>query len=126
MTSIVQHVPAASPLLTGRTVVDVMATAPRTMQPIATVADVRAFFEDDRVHMALIATSGVLLGTLVRADLTDLGDDAAPALSRSRLDGRLVAGNEPAEEVRIRMINRGHADIAARAAERAAGRSRSG
>ncbi len=104
MTAISHDVPAAEPALTGLTVKDVMVTAPATMRLTATVADARAFFEDDHVHMALIATSGRLLGTLVRADLDD---DAAPALSRSRLDGRSVALDEPAEDVRVRLIAHG-------------------
>ena len=107
MTAINHDVPAAEPALTGLTVKDVMVTAPATMRPTATVADARAFFEDDHVHMALIASSGRLLGTLVRADLDDLDDDAAPALSRSRLDGRSVALYEPAEDVRVRLIAHG-------------------
>jgi CBS domain-containing protein len=107
VTAISHDVPAAEPALTGLTVKDVMVTAPATMRPTATVADARAFFEDDHVHMALIASSGRLLGTLVRADLDDLDDDAAPALSRSRLDGRSVALDEPAEDVRVRLIAHG-------------------
>ncbi len=107
MTAISHDVPAAEPALTGLTVKDVMVTAPATMRPTATVADARAFFEDDHVHMVLIASSGRLLGTLVRADLDDLDDDAAPALSRSRLDGRSVALDEPAEDVRVRLIAHG-------------------
>jgi CBS domain-containing protein len=110
VTAISHDVPAAEPALTGLTVKDVMVTAPATMRPTATVADARAFFEDDHVHMALIATSGRLLGTLVRADLDDLDDLddlAAPALSRSRLEGRSVALDEPAEDVRVRLIARG-------------------
>ena len=107
MTAISHDVPAAEPALTGLTVKDVMVTAPATMRPTATVADARAFFEDDHVHMALIASSGRRLGTLVRADLDDLDDDAAPALSRSRLDGRSVALDEPAEDVRVRLIAHG-------------------
>ena len=107
MTAISHDVPAAEPALTGLTVKDVMVTAPATMRPTATVADARAFFADDHVHMALIATSGRLLGTLVRADLDDLDDDAAPALSRSRLDGRSVALEKPAEDVRLRLIAHG-------------------
>jgi CBS domain-containing protein len=148
VTAISHDVPAAEPALTGLTVKDVMVTAPATMRPTATVADARAFFEDDHVHIGLIATSGRLLGTLVRADLDDLDDLAAPALSRSRLEGRSVALDEPAEDVRVRLIARGlrrlavvddagalagllclkrkltgfctDADVAARAAERAA------
>ena len=107
MTAISHDVPAAEPALTGLTVKDVMVTAPATMRPTATVAEARAFFADDHVHMALIATSGRLLGTLVRADLDDLDDDAAPALSRSRLDGRSVALEKPAEDVRLRLIAHG-------------------
>jgi len=107
VTAISHDVPAAEPALTGLTVKDVMVTAPATMRPTATVADARAFFADDHVHMALIATSGRLLGTLVRADLDDLDDDAAPALSRSRLDERSVALDEPAEDVRVRLIAHG-------------------
>ena len=107
MTAISHDVPAAEPALTGLAVKDVMVTAPATMRPTATVADARAFFADDHVHMALIATSGRLLGTLVRADLDDLDDDAAPALSRSRLDGRSVALGKPAEDVRLRLIAHG-------------------
>jgi CBS domain-containing protein len=147
VTAIIHDVPAAGPPLTGLTVEDVMVTAPATMQPTATVADARAFFADDHVHMALITTSGRLLGTLVRADLADLDEDAAPALRRSRLHGRSVALHEPAEDVRVRLIAHGlrrlavvdddgvltgllclkrkltgfctDADVAARAAERA-------
>jgi len=107
VTAISHDVPAAEPALTGLTVKDVMVTAPATMRPTATVAEARAFFADDHVHMALIATSGRLLGTLVRADLDDLDDDAAPALSRSRLDGRSVALEKPAEDVRLRLIAHG-------------------
>ena len=107
MTAISHDVPAAEPALTGLTVKDVMVTAPATMRPTATVADARAFFADDHVHMALIATSGRLLGTLVRADIDDLDDDAAPALSRSRLDGRSVVLEKPAEDVRLRLIAHG-------------------
>ena len=64
-----------------------MVSAPTTLRPTATVAEARRFFEDDHVHMALIARSGVLLGTVVRGDLLVPGDDEMPALSRSRLIG---------------------------------------
>jgi CBS domain-containing protein len=112
VTAISHDVPAAEPALTGLTVKDVMVTAPATMRPTATVADARAFFEDDHVHMALITTSGRLLGILVRADLADLDDLAVPALSRSRLHGRSVALHEPAEDVRVRLIAHGQRRLA--------------
>ena len=112
MTAISPNVPAADPPLTGLTVEDVMVTAPKTLPPTATVADARAFFADDHLHMALITRRGRLLGTLVRADLAELGDDAAPALSRSRLDGRSVTLHEAAEDVRVRLIRHGQRRLA--------------
>jgi hypothetical protein len=60
----------------------------------------------------LITTSGGLLGTLVRADLAAHGDDAMPALSRSRLAGRTVAVGEPAEQVRLRLIKQAQRRLA--------------
>ena len=112
MTAISQKVPAAVPPLTGLTVEDVMVTAPKTLLPTATVADARAFFADDHLHMALITRCGRLLGTLVRGDLDEPGDDAAPALSRSRLDGRSVTLREAAEDVRVRLIRNGQRRLA--------------
>jgi CBS-domain-containing membrane protein len=112
VTAISRNVPAADPPLTGLTVEDVMVTAPKTMLPTATVADARAFFADDHLHMALITRRGRLLGTLVRSDLAELGDDAAPALSRSRLDGRSVTLHEAAEDVRVRLIRHGQRRLA--------------
>ena len=112
MTAISRNVPAADPPLTGLTVEDVMVTAPKTMLPTATVADARALFADDHLHMALITRRGRLVGTLVRSDLAERGDDAAPALSRSRLDGRSVTLHEAAEDVRVRLIRHGQRRLA--------------
>src|SRR5689334_16572003 len=65
LTTSIRAMPVAVPALTGLTAADVMVSAPKTLGPNATVGDARRFFEDDHVHMALIATGGVLLGTLV-------------------------------------------------------------
>jgi len=75
VTAISPNVPAADPPLAGLTVEDVMVAAPKTMLPTATVAEARAFFADDHLHMALITRRGRLVGTLVRSDLAELGDD---------------------------------------------------
>ena len=106
------RVPPADPPLTGLAVADVMVSAPTTLRPTATVAEARRFFEDDHVHMALIARSGVLLGTVVRGDLLVPGDDEMPALSRSRLIGRTVAPAESAEAARVRLIRQGQRRLA--------------
>ena len=53
-----------------RRVADAMVTCPKTHGPETTVEAIRALFEDDHVHMALIvATSGRLVTTIERPDL---------------------------------------------------------
>lgn len=54
-----------------RIVSEAMITDPKTMAPEVTVGDVRAVFGNDHVHMVLLTEAGVLVGTLVRADLHD-------------------------------------------------------
>jgi hypothetical protein len=55
-----------------------------------TVGELRAFFEDDHVHMALLVVGGVLVGTVERGDLGASADDRAPALQLARLRGRTI------------------------------------
>ena len=56
-----------------RRVADAMVTRPKTHGPETTVAKIRAVFEDDHVHMALIiATNGRLVTTIERPDLAAL------------------------------------------------------
>lgn len=99
-------------LVAGLTVDDVMIREPKTIDSHATVRDLRRFFEDDHVHMALLVESGQLLGTVTRADLRASWALDAPALTWSRLEGRTTSAESPAEESFETMTERGDRRLA--------------
>ncbi len=72
-----------------RIVGEAMITDPKTMAPDVTVGDVRAVFGNDHVHMVLLTEAGVLVGTLVRADLDGAPADG-PAGPLAVLEGRTI------------------------------------
>ena len=77
-----------------RRVADAMVTCPKTHDPATTVEEIRALFEDDHVHMALIvATNGRLVTTIERADLaaTRHSDQVGAA---GALAGRTVSASD--------------------------------
>jgi CBS domain-containing protein len=76
-----------------RTVADAMIPAPKISGPEATVRDVKALLENDRVLAVLIAHRGMLLAVVERSDLDRSTSDEASALSVGRLSGRVVAGD---------------------------------
>jgi CBS domain-containing protein len=131
---------------------DLVVRLPKTMGPGATVAEARAAFADDHVHMLLLTDAGRLLGTLLPGDLGDSAADDSPASDHATLDDRTVSPSLPAEDARLLLLASGQrrravvdgsgrllgllclkrrrtgfcsdADVAARAAERAAEESR--
>ena len=92
---------AATPVL------DVVVRLPKTMGPRATVAEARAAFADDHVHMLLLTDKGRLLGTLVPSDLPASGAFDAPASGYATLDGRTVPPHLPAEDARQLLLSTG-------------------
>ncbi|HZO98444.1 MAG TPA: CBS domain-containing protein [Gaiellaceae bacterium] len=58
--------------------------------PRTTVAELRAFFGDDHVHIALLADGARLLGTVERADLAPALGGEVPALAVAKLEGRTI------------------------------------
>jgi CBS domain-containing protein len=140
-----QHVP---PELIGRTAGDVLVRQPKTLPVDTTVDQARACFTDDHVHLLLLTESGRLVGTLLRTDLGDNLDGTDLALLHSRMADRTTAPTTPAEQAltllrasgqrRLAVIDDNgtllgmlclkrsltgfcsDADVAARAAERAA------
>jgi CBS-domain-containing membrane protein len=104
---------AATPLLDGLDgpdgldVLDVVVRLPKTMGPRATVAEARAAFADDHVHMLLLTDKGRLLGTLVPSDLPASGAFDAPASGYATLDGRTVPPYLPAEDARQLLLSTG-------------------
>lgn len=98
--------------LGGATVADLMIRHPKTLPVTATVAQVRAAFEDDHVHMVLLTQAGVLRGTVVREDLFLEARDAELALAVSELVDRTVASTEPAAAACHRLLERGQRRLA--------------
>ncbi|WP_435746166.1 CBS domain-containing protein [Nocardioides sp. SYSU DS0663] len=89
------------------TVADVMVRRPWVLPGTATVGEARGALQDGHVHMALLVEDGRLRGTLTRSDLPAPAADGEPAAPFARLDGRIVAADVPAEEVRRGMVEAG-------------------
>jgi CBS domain-containing protein len=127
---------------------DVMVRAPRVHAPSLTVGELRAALADDHVHMLLLVDDGRLVGTAERGDVPPEADGSEPVLPFARTPGRTVQLDTPVDDVRTTMLARGtrrlavvddagrllgllclkrhldgfcsDADVAARAADRAA------
>jgi CBS domain-containing protein len=98
--------------VTARTVSDVMITDPKTQPANATIADVRAAFDDDHVHMVLLTRAGVLHGTLVREDIPAAAPGPRPALDLASLHDRTIAPHEHLDAARRRLETPGQRRIA--------------
>ncbi|WP_037370585.1 CBS domain-containing protein [Amycolatopsis orientalis] len=72
------------------TVGEAMLRAPKVLDAAATVGEVRALFEDDHVHAALVVSGDTLLSVVERPDLEGLPDSLA-ACRAGRLTGRVAA-----------------------------------
>lgn len=85
-------------------VADEMVACPKTLGRHADVADVRTFFDDDHVHMALVvAPDGRLLTTIERPDIPAAAPASTPATEFGTLDGRTVSASDPLHTVTPRM-----------------------
>ncbi len=79
-----------------RRVADAMVTCPKTHGPGSGLEKVRAFFEDDHVHMALIvAPDGRLVTTIERPDLTAATSSSTPVAKLGTLIGRTAGPADP-------------------------------
>jgi CBS domain-containing protein len=80
-----------------------MVTVPAVHPAWSTIGELRAFFDDDHVHMALLVDDE-LVGTIERTDLaTELGD-RAPAREVAALDGRTISPDEPLSDAHALMM----------------------
>ncbi len=94
------------------TVGEVMVRRPKWSPADATIADVRALFVDNHVHMALLVRQDRLMGTVLRADLDATTGPGEPALTLARLEGRTVTPESCLAPVRSRMIATGQRRLA--------------
>jgi CBS domain-containing protein len=76
--------------LAGERVTQAMLTCPTVYGPETTVGELRAFFRDDHVHIALLVDAGKLVAAVDRADLAPQLSDESPALFVAALHGRTV------------------------------------
>lgn len=76
-------------------VADAMCTCPAVHPRSATVGQVRAFFRDDHVHMALLVDGETLVGAIERGDLAPALADDMPAEGIASLDGRSARPDAP-------------------------------
>ncbi|MGW7538296.1 CBS domain-containing protein [Amycolatopsis sp. NPDC054798] len=72
------------------TVGEAMLRAPKVLAASATVGEVRALFDNDHVHAALVVAGQTLVSVVERPDLDGLPDEL-PASRAGRLTGRVVA-----------------------------------
>jgi hypothetical protein len=80
----------------GRRVGDAMVTYPKTHGPGSGLAEIRAFLEDDHVHMALIvAAGGRLVTTIERPDLAATTSSSVAAAKLGTLIGRTAEPADP-------------------------------
>jgi CBS domain-containing protein len=78
------------PLLQRQMVADAMLTDVKVHNARTTVREIRALFDDEHVHAAVIVEAGELLAVVDRADL-ETADDDALALHLGRRRRRVIA-----------------------------------
>jgi CBS domain-containing protein len=93
------------------TVADAMVTVPKVCGVTTTVGDLRALFDDEHVHAALVVEQSTLLAVVERADVERL-DDGAPARTAGRMAGRVVAPTAPLATVHREMMAQGRRRLA--------------
>ncbi|WP_309072611.1 CBS domain-containing protein [Arthrobacter sp.] len=75
---------------------DAMITCPKTLPADSSVEEVRRFFADDHVHLALIVdSSGRLLTTLERSDIPSEATGSAKASGFGTIHGRTIEPQQP-------------------------------
>jgi CBS-domain-containing membrane protein len=73
-----------------------MVTCPKTFGPESGLGKIRAFFEDDHLHMALIvASDGRLVTTIERPDLAAATSSSVPVAKLGTLIGRTTGPADP-------------------------------
>jgi predicted transcriptional regulator len=89
-----------------------MVSRATTHRATTTVGELRAFFADDHVHMALLVDDGALVGVVEPPDLDAEIDDRASALGLARIDGRTISPDTAVEEARMHMRRCGRRRLA--------------
>jgi len=81
------------------TVGEVMLRRPKTLDPAATVADLRRLFENDNVRTALLVDGATLVATVDQDDVPASAGTGEPALTFARYDAERVGPEVPVRDV---------------------------
>lgn len=93
------------PAATELRVADAMVRSPKSHGPECTLGELRAFFTDDHVHMALIvAANGRLVTAIERPDLAPALPGSTPAGELGTLTGRTVGAADPLDAVTATLL----------------------
>ena len=96
-----------------RPVADAMVTCPKTHDPRSGLAKIRAFFEDDHVHVALIvAADRRLVTTIERSDLAAATSSSAPVAKLGTLIGRTAGPADTLGAVTAMLLREGRRRMA--------------
>lgn len=97
------------------TVAGAMLPGPKVLPADVTVGEVRRFFDDHHVHMALLVddrSPARLVTTLVRDDVPVEVDDAEPAVAHGQREGRVVRASVPLAPVHEGLVASGRRRLA--------------
>ena len=109
----VEQVVMARETAAERPVADAMVTCPKTHGPRSGLEKIRAFFEDNHVHVALIvATDGRLVTTIERSDLAVAISSSAPVAQLGTLAGRTAGPADPLGAVTATLLREGRRRLA--------------
>jgi CBS domain-containing protein len=89
-----------------------MVTQPALQRPSTTVGELRAFFHDDHVHIALLVDGDRLICVVERADLTPALGAEAPAGAVGTLEGRTVRPDSDLSRTHVAMKRAGRRRLA--------------
>jgi signal-transduction protein with cAMP-binding, CBS, and nucleotidyltransferase domain len=100
-------------VMTVTRVSEAMVTCPKTHDHGSTVDEIRAFFEDDHVQMALIvAPDGRLSTTIERQDVDAAAAGSTSAKELGTLAGRTVGPSEPLAAATATLLRQGRRRLA--------------
>ena len=97
----------------GTPVTDVMLNHPKVHDVGSSVAQMRALFDDDHVHIALIvAADGRLISTVERSDLAAATARSGPVAGLGTLAGRTVGPSSPLDAATAALVREGRRRLA--------------
>ena len=113
MTTLLEQTLAVGQGTAGTRVADAMITCPKTHGPRSSIDEIRALFDDDHVHIALIvAAGGRLISTIERSDLAAATAYSGPVAGLGTLAGRTVGPSSHLEVAAAALVREGRRRLA--------------